>query len=353
MAISHRGNGRGPDKITADVIVIGSGPGGAVTAAMCAEAGKFVVMLEEGQYLPLESAPHFSREEILQKYRNAGVNIGFGAAKLAYVEGCCVGGGSEINRGLYHRTPEAVLDHWRRDHKVDALSLPELTPHFAACEKVAKVEYLPGPAPHLSSRLEEGAHRLAWEVLEVPRLYTYATDAMTGAPGRKQSMSETFVPRFLNAGGELVPDTCARRITHVQEPSAAFPPHVHLGRAALRAQHGAPRTFRMRGSPGSPADFAVFLATRCGGGLGSKSPARPALLRNFYRLPDLGGVAAAHLSGGFRCFGPPRVRAHAEGEQPALRNLAVLYVDAAPAAAVQALRPDRLKEWLLFVPEGT
>ena len=213
MAISHRGNGRGPDKITADVIVIGSGPGGAVTAAMCAEAGKFVVMLEEGQYLPLESAPHFSREEILQKYRNAGVNIGFGAAKLAYVEGCCVGGGSEINRGLYHRTPEAVLDHWRRDYRVDALSLPELTPHFAACEKVAKVEYLPGPAPHLSSRLEEGAHRLAWEVLEVPRLYTYATDAMTGAPGRKQSMSETFVPRFLNAGGELVPNTCARRIT--------------------------------------------------------------------------------------------------------------------------------------------
>ncbi|TGQ40678.1 GMC family oxidoreductase [Mesorhizobium sp. M00.F.Ca.ET.216.01.1.1] len=211
MAIFPRGNGLGPDKIAADVVVIGSGPGGAVTASMCAEAGKFVVMLEEGQNLPLESAPHFSREEILQKYRNAGVNIGFGAAKIAYVEGCCVGGGSEVNRGLYHRAPEAVFDRWRSDYRVDALSLSELTPHFAACEKVAKVEYLPGPAPQLSTRLEEGAHRLGWACLEVPRLYAYATDA-TGAPGRKQSMSETFVPRFLEAGGELMPDTCATRI---------------------------------------------------------------------------------------------------------------------------------------------
>ena len=89
---------------SAEVVVIGSGPGGAVTATMCAEAGKSVLLIEEGRNLPLESAPHFSREEILQKYRNAGINIGLGKTKLAYVEGRCVGGGSEINRGLYHRT---------------------------------------------------------------------------------------------------------------------------------------------------------------------------------------------------------------------------------------------------------
>ncbi|MCA1441645.1 GMC family oxidoreductase [Ensifer sp. IC4062] len=202
------------EKITPDVIVIGSGPGGAVTATQCAEAGKSVLMLEEGPHLPLESAPHFSREEILQKYRNAGVNIGFGAAKIAYVEGRCVGGGSEINRGLYHHTPESVLDLWRRGYRVDALTLDELAPHFAACEAVARVEYLPGPAPQLSTRLDEGAQRLGWSSVEVPRLYAYTKDAASGAPGRKQSMSETFVPRFLKAGGMLMADTCATKLTH-------------------------------------------------------------------------------------------------------------------------------------------
>ncbi|WFP89461.1 GMC family oxidoreductase N-terminal domain-containing protein [Ensifer adhaerens] len=196
-----------PERLAPDIIVIGSGPGGAVTATRCAEAGKSVLMIEEGPHLALESAPHFSREEILQKYRNAGINIGFGATKIAYVEGCCVGGGSEINRGLYHRTPQAVLDRWRRDYRVDALTLEELTPHFDACEAVARVEYLPGPAPQLSTRLDEGAQRLGWSSLEVPRLFAYAAAGAGGSPGRKQSMSATFVPRFLDAGGMLLADT--------------------------------------------------------------------------------------------------------------------------------------------------
>lgn len=208
-----RGNGLSLDKIVADVIVIGSGPGGAVTASICAEAGKFVVMLEEGEHLPLESAPHFSREEILQKYRNAGINIGFGSTKLAYVEGCCVGGGSEINRGLYHRISAEVLENWRRDYRVDALTASDLEPHFAACEEVAKVQYLPGPAPQLSAKLASGASNLGWACLEVPRLYAYATDLVTGSPGRKQSMSETFVPRFMKAGGTLMAGTRATRIS--------------------------------------------------------------------------------------------------------------------------------------------
>jgi choline dehydrogenase-like flavoprotein len=190
-----------------DVAVIGSGPGGAVTAALCAEAGRDVLLLEEGPHLPLESAPHFSREEIVQKYRNAGVNLAFGRAKIAYVEGRCVGGGSEINRGLYHRTPDYVLENWRRDFKVADLAAETLRKHFEACEETARVEYLPGPAPAISRRLQEGADSLGWECVEAPRLFSYAPDYQSktsASPGRKQSMSETFVPRFQDAGGRLL-----------------------------------------------------------------------------------------------------------------------------------------------------
>ncbi|MGF6177795.1 GMC family oxidoreductase N-terminal domain-containing protein [Ensifer sp. 4252] len=215
MVSLPRGDGRSLNRIDADIIVIGSGPGGAVTASMCAQAGKHVVMVEEGEDLPLESAPHFSREEILQKYRNAGVNIGFGAAKIAYVEGCCVGGGSEINRGLYHRISSEVLEGWKRDFRVDHLSASDLDPHFAACEEIAKVQYLPGPAPQLSTRLEEGARNLGWACLEVPRLYAYSSDMTSGAPGRKQSMSETFVPRFIEAGGVVMSGTCVTGLKRV------------------------------------------------------------------------------------------------------------------------------------------
>ena len=45
---------------------------------------------------------------MVQKYRNGGQTVALGRNKIAYVEGRCVGGGSEINSGLYHRTPPEV-----------------------------------------------------------------------------------------------------------------------------------------------------------------------------------------------------------------------------------------------------
>ncbi len=200
------------DDMQAEIAVIGSGPGGAVTATLLAEAGYDVLLIEEGAKLGLASAPHFSRDEITQKYRAGGIGVAMGKAKVTYVEGRVVGGGSEINRGLYHRIPDRVLDGWRRTHKVEALRLEDLTPGFDACEATARVSYLPGPAADLSLKLDAGARHLGWESVEVPRLFTYAKDPRPGAFGKKQSMSETFVPRFLAAGGRLQPDCRIKRL---------------------------------------------------------------------------------------------------------------------------------------------
>jgi choline dehydrogenase-like flavoprotein len=56
---------------------------------------------------------------------------------------------------------------------------------------------------------------------------SYVRDAATGeVHGRKQSMSETFVPRFLTTGGRLLPDTRALRLSR------------RPGRWQIRASHG-------------------------------------------------------------------------------------------------------------------
>src|SRR5688572_25321234 len=124
------------DRLEAEVVIIGAGPGGAITAALLAEAGLDVLLVEEGPHLSLDSAPHFSRDEIVQKYRNGGITVGMGTAKVAYVEGRCVGGGSEVNRGLYHRTPPEVLEAWRREFAIDALYDAEVIFHIEYCEQI-------------------------------------------------------------------------------------------------------------------------------------------------------------------------------------------------------------------------
>lgn len=193
-----------PRDLRAQMVVIGSGPGGAITAALLAEAGREVLLVEEGPSYRLESCLPFSKEEMLQKYRNGGQTVALGKNKIAYVEGRCVGGGSEINSGLYHRTPPDILERWRKEFAVEALSEADLRPHFEVCERDVSVSLMPGAAPAASLKLHEGGTKLGWKSMEVPRWFRYSG---SGASGTRQSMTETFVPRFVQARGKLLPNT--------------------------------------------------------------------------------------------------------------------------------------------------
>ncbi|MFN7937884.1 MAG: GMC family oxidoreductase [Bryobacteraceae bacterium] len=195
-------------------IVIGSGPGGATTAHLLAESGKQVLMLEEGPHLPLESCPPFSMDEMTQKYRAGGLNPALGDAKVAFAEGRTVGGGSEINSGLYHRTPDEILDRWRSEFLLRDTTSHDLLPHFLYSEQSLEVGTYPGPIPLASRKLEQGAKHLGWKVLEVPRWFKYdGTTGPDGCPrGTRQSMTKTFVPRALKAGASLLSDSRVQRL---------------------------------------------------------------------------------------------------------------------------------------------
>src|SRR3546814_13484139 len=93
------------------------------------------------------------------------VNIAIGRSKIAYVEGRCVGGGSEVNRGLYHRIPDYILEQWRSEFQVRNLSGDDLITHFAACEDIACVEYPMGQTSLLSDLLNERASNLGWTAI--------------------------------------------------------------------------------------------------------------------------------------------------------------------------------------------
>jgi choline dehydrogenase-like flavoprotein len=196
--------------IDSEIVVIGSGPGGAITACLLAEAGREVTLVESGPFLTLDECPQFTRGEMERKYRNGGVTAALGRTKVAYVEANCVGGGSEINAGLYHRTPGDVLDRWKRDYRLEGAEWSDMLPHFRACEGDVSVSYMPGIAPAASLKLHEGAGILGWRSIEVPRWYQYDGDYDT--VGVKQPMSRTYIPRALAAGCSLLPNVRARRL---------------------------------------------------------------------------------------------------------------------------------------------
>ena len=74
------------DSRTCDVLIVGSGPGGASTAALLAEAGLDVLLVEEGEHHAITSAPSYSLAEMNQKYRAGGLTTTFGKPNITYIE---------------------------------------------------------------------------------------------------------------------------------------------------------------------------------------------------------------------------------------------------------------------------
>ena len=149
-----------------EFLVIGAGPGGALTARELQRCNKNVLLIESGDNLPLDSCNPYSSLEMEQKYKFGGLSPTYNNPKISYVEGHCVGGGSEINSGFYHRTPRDVIESWEEDNKIRDFSYSDLLEHFKIIEKEINVSYLPEsitPAK-ASLKLKEGADILGGKV---------------------------------------------------------------------------------------------------------------------------------------------------------------------------------------------
>ena len=191
------------------VLVIGSGAGGSVTALELARAGVDVTILEEGRRHDRATEYGTSSTEGMKRlYRRRGMTPIFGSVPLGYVEGSCVGGSTEINSGFWHRTPREVLARWQAQFDLDGATVEELAPHFQHAEELVGVGLSGRPWPKSTAVFARGAEAMGWASQEVPRAATNCKDTnmcAAGCPtGAKQGMSISVLPRAEEAGARLL-----------------------------------------------------------------------------------------------------------------------------------------------------
>lgn len=197
----RRAGSRGPvTRLDTEVLVVGSGAGGATTAALLAEAGCDVVVLEEGPWVDPDEVEPFSLEEMERKYRHHGSSAALGAPPVAYAEGRCVGGSTEINSGLWHRLPNELAEEWRRDYRIEEFDRALLDDYAARVEEWQSVSQMPVAPPPSSALLERGAAKLGWRSVQFPRVFRYDPSGR----GTKQTMARTLVPRAVAAGATVL-----------------------------------------------------------------------------------------------------------------------------------------------------
>lgn len=255
------------ERMHCDVLVIGSGAGGATTAYELASRGLDVLVVEEGPWVEQGSLVPFSLEQMDRQYRGGGVTVALGVPSIAYTEGRCAGGGTEINSGLYWRPPLEVIDRWRRDFRVDDLEPEEIASIADEVETALDVSTVPGPPTAASSVLARGATALGWQHGEIPRWMTYPPGAgATG--GQRQSMTRTFLPRAVAAGARLVVGCRVERLRR------------------LAPEAGEAQVTSADGRPGRISYRAVFV---CAGAIQT-----PALLQRSGLQRNIGRTLAVH-----------------------------------------------------------
>jgi choline dehydrogenase-like flavoprotein len=118
-----------PKQMSADVVIIGTGAGGGITAEICAKAGLKVLLIEEGplktskDFKMLESVayPTLYQESAGRKTADKAINI---------LQGRTVGGSTTVNWTSSFRTPADTLAFWQNQFALKDMTVENMATWF-------------------------------------------------------------------------------------------------------------------------------------------------------------------------------------------------------------------------------
>lgn len=201
---------------TADVVVVGSGPCGAVVAKELAEAGRDVVLLEEGPPFTPEDFVLDGALSMARTMREAGLRATRGHV-MPTMQAIALGGGSLVNSAICVRPPAFVFDGWAEHFALARTSRAELDPHFDAVEAFLGIAPTPDAVQGRRNLLfREGCEKLGIPCEPIARNVRGCRgsgECFTGCRARaKQSMDLSYVPAALRAGARVYTSVRAERV---------------------------------------------------------------------------------------------------------------------------------------------
>ncbi len=202
--------------LQAEVCVIGSGAGGAVVAKELAEAGREVVVLEQGGHYTKDDFTQREDEMMPLLYEDMGQRATTDGS-IVILQGRNVGGSTVHNLCYCFRTPVPILEMWRREDGLRDMSYEDLVPSFQRVEKMLKVKPIePHEVNTLNNKIREGCEKLGYHGLVANHNRENCTTSgfcLLGCPfDAKQSMLITYIPAASAAGARIYANCPVQKI---------------------------------------------------------------------------------------------------------------------------------------------
>jgi len=264
--------------LSADVVIVGAGPGGGAVARVLAEGGLSVIVLEEG---PKKSnfRPNYAHTARYHM-QESGSMVARGSAMMPIAAGRGVGGGTLVNSALSFRAPRYILDDWAERLGADHLSYDQMLPVYdEVCQIIGVGMTRDENAGENNNLIVRGIKKLGYEGGLAPRSTPGCVGCGVcyfGCPSRgKGSTNLTYFPRAADAGAKIQAEV---RVSEVLVEGGravgvrGFAVHPDTGARGGEVVVRAPRVVLSAGAVGTPrllwhSGLAARLGPQVGEGL--------------------------------------------------------------------------------------
>ncbi len=206
----------GDVEICADVVVVGSGPAGALVAKELAEAGRDVVLLEEGRAIGVKDMVTEAGSAMHRLFRESGTRVAMGSMYVPTMQAIALGGGSLINSAICARAPDWVFEKWNRATGVE-IPYDAMVGHYERVEKFLFVAPTPMEVQgERNLRFKRGCDAIG--ISSEPTWRNVAGclgsgECFTGCRNSaKKSADVTYVPAAIAAGARVLTGARVQRV---------------------------------------------------------------------------------------------------------------------------------------------
>jgi glycine/D-amino acid oxidase-like deaminating enzyme len=217
--------------VECDVVVVGTGAGGAVVGRELADRGYAVVFIEEGAYRKRNDFVGSFIHAHSSYFRNTWT---LGSSPITLLMGKLVGGSTAVNTGTSLRPPPWVLEDWSERLDTDDFSPSGLEPYMARVERILEVSpperRFIGP---IADVVDRGCAAFGWSARPIPRNAVGCEGQgfcdYGCAAGARRSVEISYLPGALEKGAMIITNLRADRVTMENGRAVGVEAHDRAG----------------------------------------------------------------------------------------------------------------------------